>query len=325
MQTRKIGKTGIEVAPLMLGGNVFGWTADAATSYDILDAFVDTGFNFIDTADVYSNWVPGHQGGESETIIGQWFARSGKRSKVILATKVGMDMGDGNKGLSRKHILRAVEDSLRRLQTDYIDLYFSHIDDASTPLQETLEAYQQLIQQGKVRIIGASNYKGDRVRQAAAIAKNQKLPAYQVLQNEYNLYSRREFETDLQPVAQELNLCVTPHFALASGFLTGKYKSIEDTRGKAREARVARYFDERGMRILSALREITRETGIRPACIALAWLLEQPTILAPVVSVTSVEQLETIVMIAHTRLGHVDQARLYKASNHLNEKAAVPA
>lgn len=325
MQTRKIGKTGIEVAPLMLGGNVFGWSADATTSFDILDAFVDTGFNFIDTADVYSRWVPGHQGGESETVIGQWFARSGKRSKIVLATKVGMDMGDGKKGLSRNYIMRAVEDSLRRLQTDYIDVYFSHVDDQLTPLQETLEAYQQLIQQGKVRVIGASNYKGDRVRQAAAIARNQKLTPYQVLQPEYNLYSRREFETDLQPVAQELKLCVTPSFALASGFLTGKYKSIEDTKGKARELRVARYFDDRGARILSTLKEITRETGVRPACIALAWLLEQPTILAPVVSVTSVEQLETIVMIAHTRLGHVDLARLYKASNHLNEKTPVPA
>lgn len=323
MQTRKIGKTGIEVGPLMLGGNVFGWTADAATSYDILDAFVDTGFNFIDTADVYSNWVPGHQGGESETIIGQWLARSRKRSQVVLATKVGMDMGNGNKGLSRNYILRAVEDSLRRLQTDYIDLYFSHIDDTSTPLQETLEAYQQLIQQGKVRIIGASNYKGDRIRQAAAIAKNQKLPAYQVLQNQYNLYDRKEFETDLQPVALELKLCTTPHFALASGFLTGKYKSIADTEGKARGSRVAHYFDERGTRILNVLREICRETGVRPAAIALAWLLEQPTVLAPVVSATSVEQLETIVMIAHTRLGHADLARLYKASNHLLEKSVV--
>ncbi|MGC1359983.1 MAG: aldo/keto reductase, partial [Silvibacterium sp.] len=189
MQTKKLGHSGLQVAPLMLGGTVFGWTIDAATSFTILDAFVDRGFNFIDTADVYSRWKPGNHGGESESILGQWFARSGKRDKVILATKVGNDMGDGKKGLARNYILKAAEDSLRRLQTDHIDLYQSHIDDPSTPIDETLEAYQQLIQQGKVRLIGAYNYKAPRLREAIEIARRENLPVYQTLQPEYNLYA----------------------------------------------------------------------------------------------------------------------------------------
>lgn len=314
MQMRKIGRSGIQVAPLMLGGNVFGWTIDAATSFEILDAFVDAGFNFIDTADVYSRWKPGNRGGESETILGQWFARSGKRDKVILATKVGQDMGDGKKGLTRKHILEAADESLRRLQTDYIDLYQSHIDDASTPLQETLEAYQQLIKQGKVRIIGASNYSADRVRQAVAVARKDKLPMYKTLQPEYNLYSRRAFETELLPVASEFGLCVIPYFALASGFLTGKYKSIEDTKGANRESRVAQYFDARGIEILKALREVSQETGAKPATIALAWLMEQPTILAPIASATTVAQLETLMGAPRLKLSDGAFARLHRAS-----------
>lgn len=314
MEPRQIGKTGIQVMPLMFGGNVFGWTADAATSFDILDAFVDAGFNFIDTADVYSRWVPGHTGGESETILGQWFAQSGKRDKVVLATKVGMEMGEGKKGLGPNYIFQAVEDSLRRLQTDYIDLYQSHIDDETTGLQETLTAYQRLIEQGKVRVIGASNMKGDRVRQALCVSRDHHLPAYQTLQPEYNLYDRQDYETDLLPVVREHKLGVVPYFSLASGFLTGKYKSKEDAKGAAREGCVARYFDERGMKILSALEEISKETGAKPATIALAWLLEQPGIIAPIASATSVAQLETLMAIAHCKLGDADLARLYKAS-----------
>ena len=294
MKTRKLGHTNIQVAPLMLGGNVFGWTIDAATSFTILDAFTDAGFNFIDTADVYSRWKPGNRGGESEYIIGQWFARSGKRHKVILATKVGSDMGNGQKGLSRKYILQAVEDSLLRLQTDYIDLYQSHLDDPSTPIDETLSAYQYLIKDGKVRYIGASNYKAPRLREAIEIAKRENLPVYQTLQPEYNLYDRRDFETNLQSAAEELGLSVIPYFSLASGFLTGKYRSKEDAKGANRESGVARYFDNRGMRILKALQEICVQTGAQPATISLAWLLAQPTILAPIASATSTHQLEAL-------------------------------
>lgn len=314
MQTRKLGHSPLEAAPLMLGGNVFGWTIDAATSFTVLDAFVDAGFNFIDTADVYSRWKPGNHGGESEYILGQWFARSGKRDRVILATKVGMDMGEGKKGLARKYILQAAEDSLRRLQTDYIDLYQSHTDDHSTPLDETLEAYQQLIKEGKVRVIGASNYSGDRLREAVATAEREKLPVYQTLQPEYNLYSRKEFETDLQPVAKELGVSVIPYYSLASGFLTGKYHSKEDTKGANRGSRVEKYFDERGMKILKALDEVSAETGASQATIALAWLLEQPTILAPIASATSTKQLESLVAAPNLKLSDAALAKLYRAS-----------
>ena len=314
MQTRTLGHSGLQIAPLMLGGNVFGWTIDAATSFTILDAFTDAGFNFIDTADVYSRWKPGNHGGESETILGQWFARSGKRDKVILATKVGMDMGDGKKGLARNYILRAVEDSLKRLRTDYIDLYQSHQDDPSTPIDETLSAYQQLIRQGKVRIIGASNYKAPRLREAAEIAQRENLPVYQTLQPEYNLYDRHEFETELQPVAKELSLDVIPYFSLASGFLTGKYKSKDDSRGANRESRVARYFDDRGLRILKALDEVAKETGAAQATISLAWLLAQPTILAPIASATSTKQLDALLAAPDLKLSSAALAKLTQAS-----------
>ncbi|MGB0125505.1 MAG: aldo/keto reductase [Silvibacterium sp.] len=314
MQTKKLGHSGLQVAPLMLGGNVFGWTIDAATSFTILDAFVDRGFNFIDTADVYSRWKPGNHGGESESILGQWFARSGKRDKVILATKVGNDMGDGKKGLARNYILKAAEDSLRRLQTDHIDLYQSHIDDPSTPIDETLEAYQQLIQQGKVRLIGASNYKAPRLREAIEIARRENLPVYQTLQPEYNLYDREKFETDLQPASKELSLDVIPYFALASGFLTGKYKSKEDTKGANRESGVAKYFDDRGIKILKALDEVAAETGANQATISLAWLLAQPTILAPIASATSTRQLDALLDAPSLKLNEAQIAKLTKAS-----------
>ncbi len=316
LQTRQLGQSNLQVVPFMLGGNVFGWTIDAATSFAILDAFTGAGFNFIDTADVYSRWKAGNQGGESETILGQWFARSGKRDKVILATKVGMDMGNGKKGLARKYILQAAEDSLRRLQTDYIDLYQSHTDDKSTPLDETLEAYQQLIKEGKVRVIGASNYKGDRLREAIAVAERENMPIYQTLQPEYNLYDRKEFEIDLQPVAQEFGISVIPYYSLASGFLTGKYKSKEDTKGANRGAKVEKYFDNRGVKILKALDEVAAETGASQATIALAWLLEQPTILAPIASATSARQLESLTAAPSLRLSDAALAKLYQASSY---------
>ena len=315
MQTKSLGPSGPHVAPLMLGCNVFGWNIDAATSFAILDAFVDAGFNFIDTADVYSRWKPGNQGGESESILGQWFARSGKRGKVVLATKVGMDLGDGKKGLARNYILQAVEDSLRRLQTDHIDLYQSHQDDESTPIEETLAAYQQLVQQGKVRIIGASNFKAPRLRESIEIAKRENLPVYQTLQPEYNLYDRADFETNLQPIAKKFSLGVIPYFSLASGFLTGKYKSLDDAKGVAREARVKKYFDARGLRILKALDEVSAETGATQATIALAWLLAQPTILAPIASATSTAQLQSLIAAPALQLSNQSLAKLTAASD----------
>jgi aryl-alcohol dehydrogenase-like predicted oxidoreductase len=314
MQTRTLGTSSLQVVPLMLGGNVFGWTIDAPTSFAILDAFVDRGFNFIDTANVYSVWVPGHHGGESETILGQWFKQSGKRDKIILATKVGMKMGDGKQGLGKQYILEAVEDSLKRLQTDHIDLYQSHKDDESTPIDETLEAYQQLIQQGKVTLIGASNYTAPRLLKALYAAEKQGLPVYQTLQPEYNLHTREDFETNLQPVAETFNLGVVPYFALASGFLTGKYKTKEDSKGANRETRVSRYFDERGERILKALNEVAQETGARQASIALAWLLAQPTILAPIASATSVDQLQSLFAAVDLNLDQPSLDKLTQAS-----------
>ncbi len=235
MKTRKLGGSGLEVSPICLGGNVFGWTADEPTSFAILDEFVDAGFNFVDTADVYSRWVPGHKGGESETVLGNWFKRSGNRKKVILATKVGIEMAPGKKGLSKAYILSEVEDSLQRLQTDYIDLYQSHIDDATVPLEETLGAYDQLIKQGKVRAIGASNYSAERLAEALKVSKQHGLPRYECLQPHYNLYERAGYEKELEPVCLKEGIGVIPYFALASGFLTGKYRSENDlAKGPAR-------------------------------------------------------------------------------------------
>jgi aryl-alcohol dehydrogenase-like predicted oxidoreductase len=314
MQTRALGTSTLQVVPLMLGGNVFGWTVDAPTSFSILDAFVDRGFNFIDTADVYSRWLPGNHGGESETILGQWFKKSGKRDKIVLATKVGMDMGDGKQGLRKKYILEAVEASLKRLQTDHIELYQSHKDDEATPLQETLEAYQQLIQQGKVRIIGASNYKGDRLTQAIELARKHNLPVYQALQPEYNLYDRKTYEQDLAPVAKKFNLGVIPYFSLASGFLTGKYKTLADTKGKNRGSRVEKYFDERGEKILKALAEVAQDSHAKQASVALAWLLAQPTITAPIASATSTDQLESLFAAVDLKLDATALDKLNQAS-----------
>jgi aryl-alcohol dehydrogenase-like predicted oxidoreductase len=317
METRKLGTTNLQVAPLMLGGNVFGWTIDQETSFRVLDAFVDAGFNFIDTADVYSAWKPGNAGGgQSETIIGQWFARSGKRDKVVLATKVGMDLGDGKKGLSAKYIVQAAEASLKRLHTDHIDLYQSHTDDQTVPLEETLNAYRALIEQGKVNIIGASNYKAGRLREAIELSARESLPTYQTLQPEYNLYDRQDFEQNLQPVAQELDLGVVPYFSLASGFLTGKYKTKADTEGKNRGSRVTKYFDDRGLKILKALDEVAHETGAAQATIALAWLLAQPTILAPIASATSTEQLQALIAAPNLKLSPTQLETLTRASSY---------
>ena len=314
MQKRNLGHSDIAIAPLVLGGNVFGWTADAATSFRILDAFVDRGFNCIDTADVYSRWVPGHVGGESETILGQWFRKSGKRDKVVLATKIGIDMGDGKEGLSRKNILQGAEASLQRLQTGHIDLYQSHRDDPSVPLEETLEAYRLLIEQGKVRLVGASNYSGARLAEALQVSKRNNLPSYETLQPDYNLHARQEYETDLEPVVKEYGLGVIPYFSLASGFLTGKYKTKEDAKGANREAMVGKYFDARGERILKALEEVAQQTGAAQASIALAWLMARPGITAPIASATSLEQLETLCAAADLKLDEAAMEKLNQAS-----------
>ena len=295
MKKRKLGKTGMEIAPLVFGGNIFGWTVDQDTSFKLLDAFVAAGFNSVDTADVYSRWVPGHAGGESETILGEWMKRCGNRSKIVVATKVGMDMGDGKKGLSKSYILRSAEDSLRRLQTDYIDLYQSHTDDPDTPLEETLGAYAQLIKQGKVKAIGASNHKADRLASALETSKKFGLPAYQTLQPNYSLIERAEYENNLEPLCQKEGLGVINYFPLAGGFLSGKYRSESDAVGKARARNVTKYLNERGFKILGALDQVAKKYNATPAKVSLAWLLARPSITAPIVSATNLDQLKDVV------------------------------
>lgn len=294
MAKRKLGKTGLEVGPLALGGNVFGWTADEPTSFQLLDAFVASGLNLIDTADVYSKWIPGHKGGESETIIGNWLEKRGGRDKVLIATKVGVEMGPGEGGLSKAYILREVERSLSRLKTDYIDLYQSHRDDAETPLEETLEAYAGLIKAGKVRAIGASNYKADRLAESLKVSAAKGLPRYETLQPWYNLYDRADFEGALADLCKRENIAVIPYFSLASGFLTGKYRSEKDLAGRARAYRVKDMLNERGFRILKALDTVSAEIGATPAQVSLAWLLAHG-VAAPIASATNLDQLKEIV------------------------------
>lgn len=302
MKTRKLGGSGLEVSPICLGGNVFGWTADEPASFAILDEFVGAGFDFVDTADVYSRWVPGHKGGESEIVLGNWFKRSGQRKKVILATKVGIELAPDKKGLSKAYILRAVEDSLERLQTDYIDLYQSHIDDASVPLEETLGAYDQLIKQGKVRAIGASNYSAERLAESLKVSQQHGLPRYECLQPHYNLYERAGFEKGLEPLCLKEGIGVIPYFALASGFLTGKYRSESDLAKGPRGQMVKKYLEERGFRILAALDEVAAKLHSTPGKAAIAWLIARPSITAPIASATSVEQLKDLVDAANLQL-----------------------
>src|ERR1700733_14058435 len=294
MDKRRLGQSGIHIAPLCLGGNVFGWTLDETASFRILDEFVAGGFDFVDTADVYSTWVPGHVGGESETIIGNWMRQRGNRSKVILATKVGMLMPPDHKGLSRAHIIRAVEDSLRRLQTDYIDLYQSHVDDADTPLEETLAAFGDLIRQGKVRAIGASNYSAARLSEALDLAQRG-LPRYDSLQPLYNLYDRSGYESELAPLCVQRAVGAITYFSLASGFLSGKYRSQQDLAGRARAPGVEKYLNPRGMTILRALDEVAAAHKSTQASVALAWLMGRPGVVAPIASATSSAQLAALV------------------------------
>lgn len=316
MTKKKLGNSSLEISSLCFGGNVFGWTIDEPTSLRLLDAFLDAGGNFVDTADVYSTWGAGNKGGESETIIGNWLKKSGKRNEVVIATKVGMEMGPGKKGLAKDYIERSVEDSLRRLQTDHIDLYQSHKDDENTPLEETLGAYQNLIKQGKVRVIGASNYSAQRLQEALDTSRQNNLPAYQTLQPEYNLYDRAGYEAELQGVAKRYGLGVISYFSLAAGFLTGKYRSESDLQDRARGGKVKNYLNERGLRILDALDQVSKQHGVKPAQVALAWLEAQPTITAPIASATKVEQLKEL--MTEVKL---DQASL----DLLNEASAQSA
>ena len=295
MEKRELGKSGIKVNPVAFGGNVFGWTIDEKTSFELLDTFVDSDLDFIDTADVYSAWKPGNKGGESETIIGSWLKKSGKRDKVIIATKVGKPMGPDKKGLSKAYITQAVEASLKRLQTDYIDLYQSHDDDKDTPLTETLATYTDLIKQGKVRAIGASNYTADRLEQALEISETTGLAAYQSLQPEYNLYDREGYEKDLEGVCKQYGLGVINYYSLASGFLTGKYRSEADLSQSQRGQGVKKYLNDRGFRILKALDEVAVNYKSTPASIALAWVIARPGITAPIASATSTKQLKSII------------------------------
>ena len=311
---RPLGRSGLSIPPLVSGGNVFGWTADEKTSFSLLDAWLDAGMNAVDTADVYSRWVGGHSGGESETILGKWFARSGKRDRVVLMSKLGKDMGEGRKGLSRRYIAQAVDASLARLQTDYIDLYQSHDDDADTPLEETLAAYGDLIRAGKVRAIGASNYSASRLQQALILAERTGLPRYESLQPLYNLCDREEFERDLPPLCERDDVGVINFYALASGFLSGKYRSAEDAAKSPRgRGVVQKYLNPRGLRILGALDAVGKRLDATPAQVALAWQIARPGITAPIVSATSIVQLAEVVDASQLQLdveaiGAIDEA-----------------
>lgn len=315
MDYRQLGRSDLRVAPLCFGGNVFGWTADEAMSHRLLDAFVDAGFNFIDTADAYSSWVPGNSGGESEAIIGRWIESRGNRDKVIIATKVGSEMGPGRKGLSPAYVRDAVEASLRRLRTDYIDLYQSHWDDPETPFEDTLSAYATLIDQGKVRVVGASNLSAPRLREALAVSARTGLPRYETLQPEYNLYDRSGYEAELEPLCRDNGLGVISYYSLASGFLSGKYRSAADAARSARgEGVVSKYLNDRGRSILAALDEVAARHAATPTQVALAWLMARPGLTAPIASASRVEQLGDLTAAAHLRLDQASMDRLDAAS-----------
>jgi aryl-alcohol dehydrogenase-like predicted oxidoreductase len=315
MEKRRLGQSDLHLAPLMLGGNVFGWTIDEKTSFGILDAFIDAGFNAVDTSDSYARWVPGSPGGESETIIGNWLKKSGKREKVLIATKVGEDMGEG-RSLKKDYILRECEASLRRLQTDRIDLYQTHFDDEVTPPEETMQAYAELIAVGKVRAIGASNMSPARLKASLAASKKLGLPRYDSLQPLYNLSDRREFETEFLPICRQEKLGVINYYSLAAGFLTGKYRSPEEgAKHPGRGGRLKRYLDARGMKILDVLDQVAARHKALPAQIALAWLLGKPFITAPIVSATSLKQLGEILKAPRISLAREDIAALEAAGN----------
>ncbi len=314
MERRNLGKSELRVGPLALGGNVFGWTIDEPTSFKILDAFIDSGLNLVDTADSYSTWVPGHTGGESETIIGKWLKSSGKREKVILATKVGSAMPSGKKGLSRSYILSEVEESLRRLQTDHIDLYQSHRDDPDTPVEETLGAYADLVKHGKVRYIGCSNFTAERIEESLKVSREHGYPEYVSLQPNYNLYDREDYEKNLEPTVLKHKLGVIPYFSLASGFLTGKFRTKAEAEKAPRAGMLSKYFTERGTRILKALEAVAKEYHATQAQVALAWLMARPSITAPIASATRIDQLNDIIAATNLKLSSSAIQELNEAS-----------
>jgi aryl-alcohol dehydrogenase-like predicted oxidoreductase len=315
MEKRKLGNSTIEIAPLALGGNVFGWTIDEAASFKILDAFEDSGFNFIDTADVYSRWAPGNTGGESETIIGKWMQLKKNRDKIIIATKVGGDMGSGHRDNSKKYILKAVENSLLRLQTDYIDLYQTHWDDNITPVEETLEVYAQLVKEGKIRVIGASNLSGERLKKSLEASKKYGYASYQSFQPQYNLYDRTDYEKEIESICLENNIGVITYFSLASGFLTGKYRSENDLNKSMRGGGIKKYLNDRGFRILHALDEVSKKYNTNQAAIAIAWVLSRPGITAPISSATTIEQLHELIKATEIHLDKESMDLLNKASD----------
>ena len=315
MEMRRLGKSDLMIAPVMLGGNVFGWTAPEKQAFEILDAFLDAGFNAIDTADVYSAWVPGHKGGESETVLGNWMAARGNRDRVVLATKVGMLPIGGKPGVSKAQIAEAVEASLKRLKTDYIDLYFAHRDHDDTPLEETLEAFAALVKAGKVRALGASNYSAARLSEALDISEKASLPRYEVLQPLYNLYDRAAFEAELEAVCRDRHIGVVPYYGLASGFLSGKYRSEADAQKSLRGGgAVKKYLNPRGLKILDALDGVAARLNATPAQVAIAWLIAKPAITAPIASATSVEQVGDLAVAAALKLDAAALSELDAAS-----------
>jgi aryl-alcohol dehydrogenase-like predicted oxidoreductase len=315
MNLRALGRSGLRVSPLAFGGNVFGWTVDEATSFSLLDAWLDAGFNFIDTADVYSTWVPGHSGGESETIVGKWLRRSGRRADVVLATKVGKPMGEGLQGLKPAYIRQAVEASLRRLQTDVIDLYQSHDDDPSTPMAETMQAFAELIRSGKVRAIGASNFTAPRFAEALRVSAHLGLPRYESLQPLYNPLDRLGFEAELEPLCRAQGIGVMNFYGLAAGFLTGKYRKPEDANKSLRgNSTIARYLNPRGLRVLAALDDVAARLGATTGQVALAWQIAKPAITAPIASATSLAQLHELAGAVRVVLGDDDIAKIDVAS-----------
>lgn len=314
MQKKRLGANGPEIAPLVLGGNVYGWTLDEPGSFRQIDRALDAGLNCIDTSDVYSRWIPGHVGGESELVIGKWLARTGRRSEVFIATKLGIDMGEGKSGLSARYIPEAIDASLRRLQTDHIDLYQAHTDDANTPLEETLGAFQKLIDAGKVRYIGASNYSGTRLAEAIETSRRLSLPAYISLQPHYNLVERQTFETDQLPTVTKYGLGVIPYFSLAAGFLTGKYRRGEDSSKAARAGMVKKYQNDRGYTVVEALVEIAGQLHASPASVALAWLMAKPAVTAPIASATNDAQFGDLIAAMELHLDASSLRRLDEVS-----------